>query len=501
MGDGHKGGMTVQRSWMVGVAVVAAVGLAAPAQAAWESPAGTAGTGASVDVAMIGGAPHVGWVANLGRTPRVARQTPDGAGWVELGGGRMSRGGTLVQRIALAEAGGALFAAWAENDHAGWLSPRVSRYDAGSDTWVATPEGLSDRANQPDFGVTMIAHGDRPHVAFVERDAAFADKFQVKVKRLSADGTAWERLGGAINASSQAPSSIILGPTRYDASDPDLLSIGNTLYVAWSEFDGMRDQIRVARYDAAADAWREIGGGARPINHSGSGHGERPSLAAIAAVPYVAWQQAGQIRVARMRGDGSGFDQLVGGDAPINPGTHAQKPALANVGDRPWVSFLECPTECGTRTASDLRVARLNGAGTAWERPTSDPVEPAGDPRSTAIAVAGGIPLVAADAPDVRVARLAPDILESSATAGRDSATLVARVRGYGLPWRVGFEVDGVRTAAQTLGAGDEETVTMTVGGLRKNTHYEYRAFATGPLAPEIFGPSGTFRTGPGKGG
>lgn len=346
----------------------------------------------------------------------------------------------------------------------------------------------------------MIAHRDRPHVAFVERDTAFADKFQVKVKRLSADGTAWERLGGPINASSQPPSSVVLGPTRYDASDPDLLSIGNTLYVAWSEFDGLRDQIRVARYDAAPGAWREIGGGPRPINHAGAGDGERPSLAAIAGVPYVAWQQAGQIRVARMSGDGSGFDQLVGGDAPINAGAQAEKPTLADVGGRPWVSFLECPTTCGSRTTSDLRVARLNGAGTAWERPASEPVEAAGDPRSTAIAVADGIPLVAADAPDVRVARLAPDILETSATAGREAATLVARVRGYGLPWRVGFEVGGVRTAAQMLGSGDEETVTMNVGGLRKNTVYGYRAFATGPLAPDILGPDGTFRTGPGKG-
>ena len=488
------------RACLLPVAFLGLLGMATTAQAAWETPAGPAGAGASVDVAVLNGAPHVGWVANIGRTPKVARQTPDGTGWVELGAGRMSRGGTLVQRIALAEAGGQVYAAWAENDQAGWLSPRVSRYDAGTDSWVAAPEGLSDRANEPDFGVTMTTHQDRPHVAFVERDSAFADKFQVKVKRLSAGGTAWDRLGGPINASSQAASLPILGPTRYDATDPDLLSIGSTLYVAWAEFDGFRDQVRVARYDAAANAWREIGGGARPINHDGSGDGQRPSLAAIAGVPHVAWQQAGQIRVARMRDDGSGFDQVVGGDAPINPGVQAEKPSLADVGGRPWVSFIECPAGCGTRNPSDLRVARLNSAGTAWERPTQEPVEASGDPRSTALAVAGGTPLLAADVPGISVARLAPDILETSATGFRGGATLLARVRGYGLPWKVGFEIDGVRTATRTLGGGDEETVTMSVGGLRNNTVYGYRAFATGPLPPEVLGPAGTFRTGPGKG-
>lgn len=490
----------MQRRWMVAVAFAVAVGLPATAQAGWETPAGTAGAGASVDAAIIGGVPHVGWVANTGRTPRVARQSSDGTTWLELGAGKMSRGGTLVQRIALAEAGGELYGAWAENDQAGWLSPRVSRYDTASDSWLATPEGLSDRATQPDFGVTMTTHQDRPHVAFVERDAAFADKFQVKVKRLSADGTAWERLGGPINASSQAPDWPILGPKRYDASDPALLSVAKTLYVAWSEFDGMRDQVRVARYDAVNDVWREVDGGPRPINHPGAGNGERPSLAAVSGVPYVAWQQAGQIRVARMRGDGTAFEQVVGGDAPINPGAQAEKPSLAAVGGTPWVSFIECPSGCGSRSPSDLRIARLNGSGTAWERPTDTPIEASGDPRSTAMAVARGIPIVAADAPDVRIARLAPEIIETAATAGRDSATLVARVRGYGLPWDVGFQVEGRRTRAQTLGAGDEETVTMVMDGLRKNTTYSYGAFATGPLAPEVLGPPSTFRTGPGKG-
>ena len=490
----------MQRRWMARLLAVAALGFPATAQAGWEAPAGTAGSGGSVDAAIIGGVPHVGWVADLGRTPRVARQTSDGTAWVELGANGLSRGGTLVQRISVAEAAGDLYAAWAENDQAGWLSPRVSRYEPSSDSWVATPEGLSDRSNQPDFGVTMATHRDRPHVAFVERDAGFDDKFQVKVKRLSDDGTAWERLGGPINASSQAPDSVLLGPTRYDASEPDLLAVGGRLYVAWSEFDGWRDQVRVARYDATANAWQEIGGGARPVNDPGPGNGELPSLAAVSGIPYVAWQQAGQIRVARMRGDGTGFDQVVGGEAPINPGVQAGKPSLVAVADRPWVSFVECPSGCGTGSSSDVKVARLNASGTAWERPADVPVEASGDPRSTAMAVAGGIPVVAADAPGVTVARLAPEILDTAATPGRESATLVARVRGYGLPWRVGFEVDGARTALQTLGAGDEETVTMVVDGLRKNTTYEYRAFATGPLGPDILGPLDTFRTGPGKG-
>lgn len=488
------------RKWMVGAAAAAALAMPGTVQAGWEAPAGGAGTGTAVDAAVIGGVPHVGWVASIGRTPRVARQTADGTGWVELGADRMSRGGTLIQHISLAEAGGDLYAAWGEND-TGRLSPRVSRYDAATDSWVATPEGLSDDLNEADFGVTMIAHQDRPHVAFIERDEAFGDKFQIKVKRLAADGSGWERLGGPINASSQAPDQIIFGPTRYDATDPDLLSIGTTLYVAWSEFDGFRDQVRVARYDAAANAWREIGGGASPINHPGGGKGEYPSLAAVAGIPYVAWQQSGQIRVARMKGDGSGFEQVVGGDAPINPGVEAQKPSLVAVGDTPWVSFIECPVGCGSRDPSDLRVARLNGSGTAWERPHDVAIEGTGDPRSTSMTVHGGFPLVASDAPDVRLARLAPEILETSASAGRESATLITRVRGFGLPWQVGFEVDGERTATRALGPADEQTVTLVAEGLRKNTHYGYRAFATGGPGPEVLGPADTFRTGPGKGG
>jgi hypothetical protein len=479
-------------------AAAAAMALLAPAtaHAGWEAAGAPAGVGGAVETTVFEGVPHIAWVD--GRVPRVARMRPDGTGFGELGAGTLGNGGTLVQRVALADVGGVLHAAWTEND-GGTLQPHAARYDATSAAWVDLPDGLDDIATQADFHIDIAGHGGRPHVSFIERDPARDDELQIKVRRLSADGTTWEPVGGYVNASSREPDGVVpgSGPTRYSATEGDLLSAGGRLYVAWSEFDGLRDQVRVARYDATGNSWSEIGGGERPINHSGGGHGVSPSLAAIGTVPYVAWSQAGKIRVARMRGDASGWDQLVGGESPVNASAahEAREPSLAAVGTTPWVAWRECPEGCGTQKPSDIQVARLNQAGTAWERPVAAPAEASGDPRSHALTAVDGVPFLASEGP-VRMLRLVPDFLGSETLATDDEVSLLTRVRGYGLPYRAGFEVGGSRTPLQTLAEGaSEDTLRAIVGGLSSDTEYGFRPFALAGTAPDAFGPNATFRT------
>ena len=482
-------------------AAIAALVLPAGAQAGWQAPAGSAGNGGSVSLEMIGGRPHIGLVNN---GLHVSRMSPDGASWTELGAGTLGGNGTLRQSIAIADVGGVPYAAWNEDDNlgganpGGYLEARAARYDEAADTWNALPRGLGEVPTQAEFEVGITGHQGRAYVSFTERSQY--NVFQVEVRRLSADGLSWEPVGGPINASSQDPGSPLPpAPARYDADDPVLYSSGSTLYVAWSEFDGSRNQVRVSRYVSSTNTWVEIGGGASPINHPGGGGATDPSLTSIDGVPYVAWQQSGQIRVARMRGDGSGFEQIVGGDSPVlgdNTAT-GRLPSLATINDNVWVAWQQCPTgSCGTN--SDVRVARLNRQGTAFRQPTNSVVEePATlNPGTHDLENVGGVPYVGIAAGGVRAWRLEPDFLSSAALPTDDGATLLARLRGYGLPYLSGFEVDGIQTSAQPLDEGsDEDTITTIVNGLTPSTTYSFRPFSEVGFAPLAFGASSNFTT------
>jgi hypothetical protein len=92
------------------------------------------------------------------------------------------------------------------------------------------------------------------------------------------------------------------GPLNHDATQParapQLIAGAGTLWVTWRELDAAGLwQVRLAKL--VGGGWRELGGGARPINHSGES-AWLPRIALLGATPYVSYASfSGKLDVVR----------------------------------------------------------------------------------------------------------------------------------------------------------------------------------------------------------
>ncbi|HKP90719.1 MAG TPA: hypothetical protein VJT75_12195 [Thermoleophilaceae bacterium] len=150
-----------------------------------------------------------------------------------------------------------------------------------------------------------------------------------------------------------------IGPSR----DPSMTVIDGVPYVAWSQWDGTNSEIRVARLDAAGTAWEEVVGGESPINHSPVEDGEDPSLTSIGGVPYVAWSEHQGTdyvaRVSRLAADGTAWEDVGGGASPPVANHFSLNPSITAAGGVPYVTWSE--------NGNAIAFSRLNADGTAWE--------------------------------------------------------------------------------------------------------------------------------------
>jgi hypothetical protein len=352
--------------------------------------------------------------------------------------------------VHLASVGGVAYVTWLETDGSN-LEVRVARFNEATDTW----DHVSDASNPgTDGGVNLdpsrnalapwIADvGGVPHVAWTEFDA---NNTQVRVARLT--GNAWQEIVGGPD------------PINHDADRnvfaPRLTAFDGRPYVGWLEQDATNAEVRVALVNDAGTAWEEPWGSAThgAINRSPTKNAEIGSLVTIDSRLYVAWQEEGnglsetRPRVARLRPDRTGWDEVVGGAAPINddPAADAGLPDQSAVGTVPWVAWTE------------------------------------GTPRA------------------VRVARLEPEFSSLTASASTDGATLGASVTTFGVRFPVGFQYGTANeneTATQ-LTALDANTaeISSAVSGLTPATSYSFRAFATaGVASPRVFSGSAPFQT------
>ena len=132
--------------------------------------------------------------------------------------------------------------------------------------------------------------------------------------------------------------------------------------------------LAVASAAPALADWKDPVVGASPLNHTATKNVTTSDLTTIDGVPYVAWNEdttsgggsSSTIRVARLAADGTSWQEVAGGG--LNPisrlsSTSSENPSIAAVGGRPWVAW----EEGLTASNSEIRVARLNAAGTAWE--------------------------------------------------------------------------------------------------------------------------------------
>ena len=219
----------------------------------------------------------------------------------------------------------------------------------------------ADNATDPDLAII----GGVPYVAWDEFDGT---NTEIRVSKLSADGTTWNEVVGGASPINHDP--------NMNAAEPSITSIGGVPYVAWYEVSPNHNQIRVSKLNAAGTAWQEIVGGASPINHASVGLGAyRPSLTAIGGEPYVAWieDDGSNVEMRVSKFDGTAWTEVVGGASPINHfGADAGYPGITGVGGVPYVVW----TESEGSVNDEVFVSRLNGAGTAWEAvgPTSNPI-------------------------------------------------------------------------------------------------------------------------------
>jgi hypothetical protein len=149
---------------------------------------------------------------------------------------------------------------------------------------------------------------------------------------------------------------------------------------------------------SATAAWRQPVGGASPINHAGDAFDQR--VAALGGVPFVAWSEYDgtnyEVRLSRLNAAGTAWEEVVGGTSPVNHASNqdAIEPSVAAVGGLPYVAWSEYD---GTNRR--VRVSRLNAAGTAWEEVVggASPIHHASDRSAFApsLTAVGGVPYVA----------------------------------------------------------------------------------------------------------
>ena len=205
-------------------------------------------------------------------------------------------------------------------------------------------------------------------------------------------------------------------------------------------------------------AWNQPVGGLSPINQSPTQNAQQPSLTVIGGVPWVAWSEAdgsgAEIRVSRLNAAGTAWEQVVGGTSPINHGAganpNAVHPSLAAIGGVPHVAWTE-----SDGTNNEIRVSRLNAAGTDWQQvvggasPINQSATVIGSEPS--LTDVGGVPYVAWSEHD-----------------GTNSEIRVSRLNAAGndweQPWPAASAIYGGINASSSQHAGSPSLTT--IGGV-----------------------------------
>jgi hypothetical protein len=445
---------------------------AAPAEAGWNAPGGALDADPAADartpaLAVAGGEPITAWVEGAAPDTRI-RVT---------GGHVLGTAGRWAIEPDAAVIGGVLHVAWSERDSDGTYDVRVAALREEAFVPVGAPIDLVAGSDARD--PSLADAGGEPHVAWTEGDS---QNLEVRVARF--DGTGWRSVGGLVNASSRAAAAAplaALAPAQENGQDPDLAVVGGVLHVAWDEGGAAR----VARLSADRGSWSDVGGG--PANASGSA--AQVSLAAVGGEPHLAWRSAeGRFVVRAARAAGGTW-------VPLGEVGAGGEPSLAVDAGTAWIAWV---------AGDGVRVARLSGS--AWTQPQDVRLNRQSVARGPSLDFVSGIPFVAfsegltTSAGDVRVARLEPDVLATEVTATATGATLLARVRAYGLRYPVAFAYGAAGTglplrSASGVADGEEDEVVAVIGGLAPRTAYEAQAVATAGAGPEVRGPVVAFTT------
>ena len=220
-------------------------------------------------------------------------------------------------------------------------------------TWHLMPDpapgGTGDPAVEPGQPrVSLAIANGRPYLATVSPSGVLT------VHTLSASGTSWQQVGGALNK-------------RPVVGDPVIAASGSAVWVAWRE--------QAANGTLRVHVARLVGGRFQEV-HGGLGQATTPppevygSLGVFDLVihqdrPYVVFRAtSGGLRVVRLRSGGQSFEPVQAG-LPTGDVLGAQ---LAIAGGRLYLAYTR-----GTNVAVTTQVSRLSTDGRSWQTVASAP--------------------------------------------------------------------------------------------------------------------------------
>jgi hypothetical protein len=515
---------------------------AAPAAAELREPVGGASPinleqrqATGVSLTAVAGVPHVAWAEDTtqpgqgnNNAIRVARLAADGTKWTTIASDSpITRRATASTSFpSLADIGGVPWVAWSENLDTS-KEIRVARLSGSGSEWIRVVDTdhpinhlRTDPGGTADNPV-IAGSGGRPYVAFWEVDPGRGSLFfpdsdpaKVWVMRLSADGTAWEPVGG--------------GPVNQDATRdaamPSLAIVDGRPWVSYFQIapvdGGVTLQVRVARLADDGAGWTQIGG---PVVDTPPGEVEPPVIAAVGGVGTVAFtrnlsQSVSRVYVFRPAAGETSWQPV--GDGPVTSSDgKASSASLTAIGDTPWVSWIQPPPPNGGPGggARQIRVARLVGA--AWQQagPGYAAAGSGGVNDRIQIASVNGFPWVGFSQDDgtvpggpgtsgccaqVRVARLEPEFGAPTAFPASSAAALLVKTETYGLPYPIRFEYNAVGSDATSAAAAgitaDGAFALAEARPLSPATFYRFGPVATaGTPAPLVRGDRGQFVTPP----
>jgi hypothetical protein len=227
-------------------------------------------------LSVVGGVLYAAWLEdrdNGGNFGVTVSRLVDGA-WEAVGTdpAEIDPARGAVSRPSIADVGGEPWVGYVEvqlepGEGHDFSHIQVERLDGG--TWTAVGAGSISSANTDGRAVALAVVGGTPTIAWVESNPPIYD-----VRVAQWDGTAWTRLGGALNGTT---------PTGY-AEPVSLAAIEGRPWVGYMQENGGDDAV-VDQWTGAA--WQPA---APPLHTSIAGNSTKlPVVAAIGGVPWVAW--------------------------------------------------------------------------------------------------------------------------------------------------------------------------------------------------------------------
>lgn len=272
------------------------------------------------------GTPYVAWLerrASSGNFVVYVKQW-NGSAWVQLGAALNTATSRPAATPDIAvDANGDPVVTWREAQNGNSIYEIfAARYTGGS--WTQLGGALNISANKAQ-SPSVATVGATPYVAFVEDDGAGNDLLYIR----SWNGTAWSTVGAAANVS-----------TVKDASNPNLLNDGGTLYVAWTEPNGSNiRQANVRRWTGAS--WVSEGSS---VNLRSSAHATRARLASIGGTRYIVWEEVYAVhggRIGLASWSGTAWNHLPPfgvDDRWIAPGSYA---TVVSSSGTPWIAWAQ----------------------------------------------------------------------------------------------------------------------------------------------------------------